>query len=126
MIAKNRTDTEKVAEYMKALEHPLKKEMNALRKILQESDSRISERIKWNAPSYYYKEDIVTFNHRDTRRVHLIFHHPSIEKIKSPLLEGDYKGRRMCYFGGMKEVNEAKKELLRIMKETIAFIESVK
>ena len=112
-------DSAQVADYMSKLKHPLKPEIEALREIIKKSNKTISERIKWNAPSYYADADFVTFNHRMLDKVHLIFHHPAIEKIKSPLLEGDYKGRRMTYFKDMKAIKAGKKELERIINDLI-------
>lgn len=120
------TDKEKVSEYMAKLKHPLFVEIEAVRKIIKGSDKRISERIKWNAPSYYYKEDMVTFNHRNQKAVHLVFHNPAIVKIKSPLLLGDYKDRRMTYFKDLKEIKANKKELERIMTGLIKQIDKNK
>ena len=116
------TDEELVNDWMNKLEHPLKAEIDAVRKIIKESNSHINERIKWNAPSYYSKEDIVTFNHRATEHVHLILHHPTIVTIKSALLEGDYKDRRMLYLPDMKAVKANKKELQRIINESVQLI----
>lgn len=116
------TDEELVNDWMIKLEHPLKAEIDAVRKIIKESNSTINERIKWNAPSYYSSADIVTFNHRATEHVHLIFHHPTIVKINSTLLEGDYKDRRMLYLPDMKAVKANKKELQRIINESVQLI----
>ena len=123
LMKESTTDAGKVKTYMEQLKHPLKEEIEAVRKIISGSDKKISERIKWNAPSYYFNEDIVTFNPRATKHVHLVFHHPFITKIKSHLLEGDYKDRRMIYFADMKAVKSNKKELERIMKEMVAHLE---
>lgn len=116
------TEEELVADWMQKLEHPLKAEIDAVRAIIKTSNSNIKERIKWNAPSYYSTEDIVTFNHRATQHVHLIFHHPSIINIKSALLKGDYKDRRMLYLPDMKAINAHKKELQRIVNESVQYI----
>ncbi len=113
------TDADKVQEYMNGLKHPLKAEIEAVRSIIKNADKRISERIKWNAPSYYYKDDMVTFNGWATKNVHLVFHHPAIVKIKSALLEGDYKDRRMMYFTDMADVKKKAKELEKIVKELV-------
>lgn len=122
--AKKPDDDAAVKEYMDRLVHPLKKEIEAVRKIIKSADSRISERIKWNAPSYYYKDDIVTFNHREQKRVHLVFHHKEIVNIPSALLEGDYKDRRMMYLKNMEEVKEHEDELKSIMSKMVAFMDS--
>lgn len=108
-----------VEEYMKKLKHPFKEEIESLRIIIRGANSKISERIKWNAPSYYYKEDLVTFNPRATKHVHLVFHHAEVVNIVSPLLEGDYKDRRMVYLKNMNEVNANKPEIVRIMNQLV-------
>lgn len=123
-MAKKQSDAEKVSEYMTQLEHPLKTEIEAVRNIIKDTDSRISERIKWAAPSYYYKEDFVTFNHRAQDCVHLIFHHPNIEKITSPILEGNYVSRRMTYLRNMEEVETQKAEMERILKQLIIYLDN--
>ena len=117
------TDAEQVTDWMNKLEHPLKAEIDAVRNIIKESNKVIKERIKWNAPSYYSSEDLVTFNHRSAKHVHLVFHHPAIVNVKSPLLEGDYKDRRMLYLPDMKAVKENKNELQRIMNDLLQLID---
>ena len=115
---------ETVEEHMAGLQdHPLKAEIEEVRTIIKGANPKIMERIKWNAPSYYYKEDMVTFHTRATQHVHLVFHHPAIVKINSALLEGDYKDRRMMYFKTMDDVKANKNELQRIMNELIEHID---
>lgn len=104
---------------MQALSHPLKDEIEALRAIIKAVDENIKERIKWNAPSYYTDADFLTFNHRMQEKVHLVFHHADIVKIISPLLEGNYKDRRMVYFKNMDEIKLHRHELERIIRELI-------
>ena len=98
-----------------------------MRKIIKKCSAKLGERVKWNAPSYYYKEDIVTFGPaRKDPRILLVFHHPLVVKVRSALLEGDYKDRRLVYFDSMKAVKENKKELERILNEIIAGIDKTK
>ncbi len=123
------SDEEQVISYMKALKHPLKDEMEEIRKIIKGVDKRISERIKWNAPSYYYIQDMVTFGPARPGspygdKLLLVFHHPLIVKIKSELLEGEFKDRRLAYFESMKEIKSNKKELIRIISELVSGIEN--
>jgi uncharacterized protein YdhG (YjbR/CyaY superfamily) len=110
--------TAEVNAFMKELDHPLKAEIEAVRAIIK-ANRKIAERIKWNAPSFFYKDDLVTIHVKARQHVHLIFHHPAIVKIRSAFLEGDYKDRRMMYFENMKEVNARKKELTRIIRELV-------
>jgi len=67
------SNTAKVNEFMNQLDHLLKAEMEAVRTILLNANSKIAERIKWNTPSYYYREDIATFNPRAKQHVHIVF-----------------------------------------------------
>ena len=119
--SKKRNDKEQVEAYMEKLKHPLKKEFEAIRAIIKASHPNLGERVKWNAPSYYFgNEDIVTFGpQRKDPRVLLVFHHPLIVKVKSDLLTGEFKDRRLTYFGTMKEIEANKKELVMIIGEVI-------
>ena len=122
-MAKKISDIERVNEYMAQLEHPLKNEIETVRTIIKNANSKIAERIKWAAPSYYYKEDLVTFNPRDQSLVHLIFHHPNIEKISSPILEGNYVSRRMTYLHNMDEIEANKAEIERILNQLVSYLD---
>jgi uncharacterized protein YdhG (YjbR/CyaY superfamily) len=109
-----------VDAFMQKLDHPLKAEVEALRKIIRSASTEIAEQIKWNAPSYSYRgEYLVTFNLRDKKRIHLVFHNPMIPKIKSPLLEGEYMDRRMTYFSDMQDIKAKKAELVQVLKHLV-------
>jgi hypothetical protein len=60
---------------MEELDHPLKEEIEQLRAAILDSNDRITEHIKWKAPSFCYAgEDRVTFRLYPEDRVQLIFH----------------------------------------------------
>ncbi|RYD82835.1 MAG: DUF1801 domain-containing protein [Sphingobacteriales bacterium] len=118
---KDENQTAAVNDFMEKLQHPLKAEIEAVREIIK-SNTKINERVKWNAPSFFYIDDIVTFNPRAQKHVHLVFHHPEIVNIKSDLLEGNYKDRRMAYFQNMDDVNDKKNELQNIMNELVDYL----
>lgn len=60
---------------MDKLEHPMKKEIEALRAIVHDADARLVEGIKWNAPSYSVDgQDRVTFNLQGKGMIRLVFH----------------------------------------------------
>jgi hypothetical protein len=124
-MAKKASDAERVETYMTALAHPMKAEIEKIRAIIKSSYPNINERIKWNAPSYYCKEDIVTFGPpaRSLDKILLVFHHPSVVLVQSAILEGDYKDRRLVYLKSMEEVVANKAELVRIINEIINSIE---
>jgi len=115
--------TDKVDEFLLELSHPLKAEVEAVRSIIKGVNKDINEEVKWNAPSFNYKgEYLVTFNLRETKRVHLVFHNPQIAKVKNDLLEGDYVDRRMIYFVNMKDIKANKPLLEKALRDLIKLI----
>ena len=118
---KHADDTPAVDEFMVRLEHPLKTEVQAAREIIKGADPRVTEEVKWNAPSFSCSgEYLVTFNLRAAQHVHLVFHNPLIAQIASPILEGDYPDRRMAYFRDMNDLLAKRGELERVLRELIA------
>jgi uncharacterized protein YdhG (YjbR/CyaY superfamily) len=112
--------TDKVDEFLKNFSHPLTAEVEAVRSIIKGVNKDINEEIKWRAPSFNYKgEYLVTFNLWEEKRIHLVFHNPQISKVKSKLLEGDYKDRRMMYFSDMEDVKAKKPMLEKALKDLI-------
>ncbi len=57
-------DPDAVDAYMERLDHPLKAEVQAVRDLIKGVDSRITEQVKWNAPSFSYMGYLATFNLR--------------------------------------------------------------
>lgn len=123
MAVPNVTQTEKVDNFMKELDHPFKHVVQEIRESIKSVDPQIKEEIKWAAPSFSYKDYICTFNLRETKKIHLVFHNPEIGKIKSDLLEGDYKDRRMVYFVDKKDFEEKKREFERVTEELVQIMD---
>lgn len=121
-VKKNQTAA--VDEYMNQLTHPLKTGVQTLRETIKGVDAGITEEVKWNAPSFSYTDYIATFNLRDQKRIHLVFHNPLTPQVESDLLEGDYPdGRRMAYFADLSEVEAKKDELARVVQELVALMD---
>ena len=118
------SDQEQVNAYMSNLKPEVKSEIEAVRKIIKNASPKLNERIKWNAPSYYYLRDILTFGPFKTEKILLVFHHPFVVKIKSTLLEGDYKDRRLIYFKNKADAESKKKELTKIINEILKMIDN--
>jgi uncharacterized protein YdeI (YjbR/CyaY-like superfamily) len=108
------SNTRKVDDFMSKLEHPLKAEMDAVRSALVNASSKIEEDIKWGGPSFFYKEDLATFNPRIKNYVALIFHKGELLNINSNFLEKATKGKVYAKFYSMDQVI-ANKELIEKM-----------
>jgi uncharacterized protein YdhG (YjbR/CyaY superfamily) len=53
--------TAEVDAFMAKLDHPFKAEVQAVREIIKGVNPHITEQIKWNAPSFSYKDYLATF-----------------------------------------------------------------
>ena len=113
-----------VDTYMRELEHPCKEEMQALRRIILGVDPRITEEIKWNAPSFALGEHFATFNGWAGDYVQLIFHHGPKKATSKGIPIDDPDGmlewlatdRASIRFDTMKDVRAKKAGLQKIVK----------
>jgi hypothetical protein len=70
-----RNESPDVAELLRALSHPLKDAIVAVRAAILASDDRIAEHVTWNAPGFCYRgDDRVTFRLQPGDRLQLVFH----------------------------------------------------
>jgi hypothetical protein len=107
-----------VDAYMRDVDHPFKAEMQAVREIILGVSPKIAERIKWNAPSFYFREDLGAFNPRATEYAHLILLFPGGQGMQdsSGLLEGNHKDRREAKFYSLDDVKSKRRALEKIVK----------
>jgi hypothetical protein len=111
-----------VEAYLRDIDHPFKAEIEAVRRIILEASPKISERIKWNAPSFYYKDDLGAFNPRATEYAHLILLFPGGKGMQdsSGLLEGNHRERREAKFYSLDDVSTKRRALEKLVKSWVA------
>lgn len=63
-----------VVAFLQRLDHPLKKEIVAVRAIVLGADASIREGVKWNAPSFRTTDYFATTHLRSTDTLQLVFH----------------------------------------------------
>ena len=110
-------NTEKVNQYMTNLNNPLKNEMEAVRKIILETSDKMTEDIKWGAPTFIYKGNMATFNPRAKKFINLTFHKGAIINDETGLLEGDGKEARVARFYNMEDIEKKKLLLENVVKK---------
>jgi hypothetical protein len=122
VIAPIESDKAVVDAYMRDLDHPFKAEIEALRAIILGVSPKISERIKWNAPSFFYKEDLGAFHPRATEYAHLVLLFPGGAGVpaKSSLLEGTAKDRREAKFHSLEDIEAKKRALEKLVRDWVA------
>ncbi|WP_053367948.1 DUF1801 domain-containing protein [Bacillus sp. FJAT-27245] len=130
LAKKKLTGPEQVAEFMDKLDHPLKEEIEEVRKIVLSCDGRITEHIKWNAPSFLIEnDDRITFNLKGKGFFRLVFHcgaKKSQESQKEPLfidytglLEWQTNDRALMKFFNKDDVKEKEDRLKAVIGEWI-------
>ncbi|RYG48227.1 DUF1801 domain-containing protein [bacterium] len=84
---------ENVETFLASLQHPMKAEIERVRGIVLAADGRLTERVKWKAPSFCSEgDDRITFNLRPQDRVQLIFHRGAKVKDASDFAFEDPSG----------------------------------
>jgi Domain of unknown function (DU1801) len=122
-----------VQTFLDELDHPLKREIVAVRKAILKTDKRISEGIKWNAPSFRTGEYFATVNLRSTDTVQLILHlgAKARKDVKAQLAIEDPEGllkwlakdRAMATLGAGKEFTSNSKAFVKIIKQWIEHVQ---
>lgn len=121
-----------VIDFLKALKHPLKKEIEAVRKIIFGVSPTIQEGIKWNSPSFRTTDYFATINMRCVESVQLIFHTGAKVKttattglqIDDPagLLKWLAKDRCMITLGKGREIQAKRKAFEAIISQWIEYL----
>jgi len=121
-----------VDDFMQALAHPQKAEIEALRTIIKGADKSISEGIKWNAPSYRTVEWFATMNLRSKTGMQVILHLGAKVKEKgwkgftlddpAGLATWLGKDRAMVTFADLKAIKAHKGAFVAILKQWIAHV----
>lgn len=121
---------EQVIQYLNDLEHPLKKEIEEVRKIILSAHEQITEHIKWNAPSFCFNnEDRVTFNLNGKGFFRLVFHRGAKVKDNTDngpffddptgLLDWVANDRAIVKFTDMNDVKAKEEKLVQLVARWI-------
>jgi uncharacterized protein YdhG (YjbR/CyaY superfamily) len=129
------TDKEQVAAHIAKLDPDIALVVQAVRKIILETDSLIGERIKWNNPAAYYTGDMKPFDPKEYKREIAVFNlhkgrvmvvFPSGAKVNDAtgLLEGNFPdGRRIAIFKDLDDVASKAAALRGVIQTWIAMVE---
>jgi hypothetical protein len=116
--------------FMLKLEHPQKPAIEALRRIIVQTDSRIAEGVKWNAPSFRTTEYFATTHLRVKSGIGLILHFgvkaralPNLD-INDPerLLTWLAKDRAMVSFSDAATVTRRRSALQAIVRQWLFLV----
>lgn len=127
-MKKSSSSENEVNHFLNEIVHPLKKEIEEIRKIILKSNSKLTEHIKWNAPSFCIDgEDYITMN-LPPKNVRIIFHRGAKVKTQpknkliddaTDLLKWAANDRAIATFTNMEEIKSRKKDLEAIVNKWI-------
>jgi Domain of unknown function (DU1801) len=116
-------------------DHPLRREIDAVRQIILGVSPAIREGIKWNAPSFRTTDDFATLNLRGKSGVRIILHMGAKAKtsattgidIADPtgLLEWLAKDRCLVSLGDMKDIEAKRAELVSVVRSWIRCLDAL-
>lgn len=108
-----------VDEFMTALDHPFKAEMEKLREIILGASPEIEEDIKWKSPTFIYRGNIASIVVRTKSHLQLMFHAGAALDDDRGLLEGDGQQVRFARFQDMAEVRRKRQALEALIRKWV-------
>lgn len=119
-----------VTAFMKTLKHPLKAEIEEVRKIILSTHKNLEENIKWNGPNFHFHgEDRITMRIQPPPHLQVIFHRGAKVSAKSKqrliedasgLLNWKASDRAVIAFKNMEEIETKRKQLKEIILKWLA------
>ncbi|WP_204743202.1 DUF1801 domain-containing protein [Pseudocnuella soli] len=125
-ISLNRETT----HFLDAAAHPLRQEIEHLRKLVLGAAAGLTESVKWNAPNYSVGSlDCITMKIFPPKNIQLVFHRGVAKKIQPAerLIEDDYglldwkaKDRAVATFNNSAAISKNEEALKNIITQWVA------
>lgn len=101
-----------VEAWFEAYDNPQKELVLAVRAVILDTDARVSEAVKWKAPTFVYRGNLASFYPKSAKHVSLMFHTGASLPDPTGLLEGEGDTSRVARFTDADDL-AAKAEALR-------------
>jgi hypothetical protein len=105
-----------VDAWMSSYDNPMKPVVQAVREAILKADPRISETIKWQAPTFVYKGNLASFFPKAKRHASLMFHQGASIPGTFPRLEGGGDTGRFLKVADLDDAEAARPELESIVR----------
>ena len=100
--------------WFEAYENPQKELVQAVREAILDADPRVTEAIKWKAPTFMFKGNIASFYPKTKTHASLMFHTGASLPDPSGLLAGEGDTSRVARFESIDDL-EAKRPALHAL-----------
>jgi hypothetical protein len=87
-----------VDAWFETYDNPQKELVEAVRSLILDVDGRMSEAIKWKAPTFVFRGNLASFYPKSAKHVSLMFHTGASLPDPSGLLEGEGDTSRVARF----------------------------
>jgi hypothetical protein len=101
-----------VDAWFERYDNPQKELVQAVRDVVLGADDRVTEAIKWQAPTFIYSGNIASFYPKAKQHVSLMFHTGASLPDPDGLLEGEGDTSRVAKFSSLDDL-DAKADALR-------------
>jgi hypothetical protein len=118
-----------VTHFLDSMNHPLRKEIEHLRRIITASVIGFTENIKWNGPNYSMQDDDrITMRIQPPKQIQLIFHRGAKKRVQpkqkliddtSGLLIWKENDRAIATFKTKADIEKSESALAQIVKDWI-------
>ncbi|MHB1313637.1 MAG: DUF1801 domain-containing protein [Gemmatimonadaceae bacterium] len=112
--------TRAMQAFMTQLKHPMKVEIAAVRLVIKKASPKIHERVKWDAPSFYYRQNLLAFDLRTLKSVRLLVLLPPEFAPDDELVRTDADGVRDIIFRNMTDIEKKTPALLKLVRKWVA------
>lgn len=104
-----------VDAWLSDYENPMKAVVAAMREAILAADTRVTETIKWQAPTFVYKGNIASFFPKAKKHASLMFHRGAHIPGDFPNLEGEAKDGRSFKVTDLDDLAAKRAELQAIV-----------
>ncbi|MEO6728840.1 MAG: DUF1801 domain-containing protein [Candidatus Dojkabacteria bacterium] len=114
-----------VNRHLDTRNHPLRKEIDAVREIISSASTEIKERVKWNGPSFYLETKDKEFDfgninlHQEKFVQFIIVYYTGLPENDHGILQGDWKDRKEIRFIDIADIKSKKEALVAVVKDWI-------
>lgn len=109
-----------VEAWLESYDNPQKDLLLAVRDLMLSADDRVTEVIKWQAPTFVYKGNIASFYPKTKSHVALMFHTGAALPDPTGLLEGEGATSRVARFADADDLAEKAEALQEIVRRWVA------
>ena len=108
-----------VDDWFDRYDNPRRELVLAVREAILDADEKVSEVIKWQAPTFVYKGNIASFYPKTKTHASLMFHRGAVLDDPDGLLEGEGDVSRVARFLDADDLAAKRASLQRLIRQWI-------